>query len=339
MENNPNKLSDRKREHIHRALASYIPAAGLDPRFNYEPLLAAHPNSETSLETEFLGKKLGAPLWVSSMTGGTTEAGPINRRLAEACAEFSLGMGLGSCRPLLESSDYLDDFNLRPILGSELPLLANIGLAQVDELLTSGEVDRLNEVLELLKADALMLHVNPLQEWFQPEGDLIKRPALEIIQDLLEQCEYKVLVKEVGQGMGPKSLKALLNLPIAGLEFGAFGGTNFSQLELSRGSQDFQAAGLQGLCHIGHTAEEMVDMINLLLQENSALKQKAFIISGGLRDFLDGHYLMKKLGCPSIYGQASQVLKAAQISAERLRTFVFYQLEGLKLARNFLQLR
>ena len=168
------------------------------------------------------------------MTGGTSRAGLINKNLAQACAEFGLGMGLGSCRILLDDRTYFNDFNVRPIMGNEVPLFANIGICQLEQLLASKEVDKLNELVANLQADGLIIHINPLQESFQPEGDRLKRPAIEILEDYLEQTNILTMVKEVGQGMGKDSLKALLQLPLESIEFGAFGGTNFSYLELNR---------------------------------------------------------------------------------------------------------
>src|SRR6478752_781080 len=97
-------LSSRKQDHIELAFKADMANQGPDDRFYYEPLLAGHP-TDVPLKISFLGKTVNAPLWVSSMTGGTEKAHTINTRLATACAKYGLGMGLGSCRPLLESRD------------------------------------------------------------------------------------------------------------------------------------------------------------------------------------------------------------------------------------------
>ena len=112
----------------------------LDDRFYYEPLLSAHP-SETN-PVGFLGKKLRAPIWVSSMTGGTELARKINTNLARACREFGMGMGLGSCRSLLDRDEYLGDFNVRELIGDELPFYANLGIAQVEQLIKGGATEK-----------------------------------------------------------------------------------------------------------------------------------------------------------------------------------------------------
>src|SRR5690606_18585640 len=118
------------------------------------------------------------------------------------------------------------DFDWRQTIGSELPFYANLGIAQIEVLLEERAIERVHALVERLGADGLIIHVNPLQEWFQPEGDRLRVSPLETIQRFLEIAPYPVIVKEVGQGMGPASLRALLTLPLAAVEFGAFGGTN-----------------------------------------------------------------------------------------------------------------
>src|SRR5690606_8458251 len=208
----------RKADHIALTDQSQTHSGLLDSRFDYEPLFATHPSiDEWQRPTEFLGKTLKAPLWISSMTGGTKEAAIINENLAKVAAEFGLGFGLGSCRSLLESKDRLNDFNQRDILGDELPLYANLGVAQVEELISQKAEDKIHQMVELLRADGLIIHINPLQEWFQPEGDRYTRSPLETITQFLSTAPYKVIVKEVGQGMGPRSLRALMQLNLAAI--------------------------------------------------------------------------------------------------------------------------
>lgn len=340
---NPTPLKDdptaeqRKQDHIELAFKSRVAGQDIDHRFYYEPLLGAHPK-ELPHKT-FLGKTMRAPIWISSMTGGTALACTINRNLAQACAEFGLGMGLGSCRALLDSNEFFEDFNLRPIIGHSQPFFANLGIAQVEQLLAKGEGHKILALVNKLQADGLFIHVNPLQEWLQPEGDAINRPPLETIQECIELGNIKVVVKEVGQGMGPESLKALLQMPLAAVDFAAHGGTNFSRLELLRDSEQKQQTYGQ-LAHVGHTAEEMVDLVNgLIAILGDKVQVRECIISGGVGTFLDGYYLMHKLRCNSVYGQGSAFLKHAQADYGALQEFVHYQVEGLKVAETYLKVR
>lgn len=331
--------TSRKQDHIELAFQSRVEAAALDPRFHYEPLLAAHPEPGSWPPLTFGGKTLRAPLWVSSMTGGTALANVINHNLARACAEFGLGMGLGSCRQLLYSDEFLPDFSVRDTIGPDLPLFANLGVAQVEQLLSRGETERIQLLLSKLRADGLVVHVNPLQEALQPEGDRFVRPPLETIQDLAEQLDCALIVKEVGQGFGPASLRALLQLPLAAIEFAAAGGTNFARLELLR-SDPMRRLIFDRLAVVGHSAEEMVGFANAAATElGDRCQVHRLIISGGVRDFLDGFYLLEKSVLPALYGQASGFLQHARGEYGELRDFVAAQVEGLALARAFLTVR
>lgn len=330
-------MSDRKKDHIELALKARTGPDEIDRRFYYEPLLAKHP--VTGLKPfYFLGKQFRAPIWVSSMTGGTKMAGQINRNLAKVCREFGLGMGLGSCRPVLNSNEYLADFDMRGIIGEDLPLYANLGIAQVEELVLYGDITPVNNLVERLKADGLIIHVNPLQEWLQPEGNLFTQPPIDTIRSFIEMASYPVIVKEVGQGMGPESLRALLELPLEAIEFAAFGGTNFAKVELMR-SDEFRQKYYEPISRIGHHAEEMVDMINEIVDGHTTVNCRQIIISGGIGSFLDGYYLISKCKLPSVYGQASEFLKYATQSYEELYKFVEYQIEGIKLASSYFILK
>lgn len=330
--------AERKQDHIQLAFQSQVEKAFLDKRFAYEPILAAHPS--TSLTPfSFLGKEMQTPIWVSSMTGGTEKAYQINANLARACKTFGMGMGLGSCRTLLESDERLKDFDFRKIIGDEQPFYANIGIAQLELLLKDNELFKLDQLADKLNADGIIIHVNPLQEWLQPEGDKITQAPIKTIQQFLDKTKQKVIVKEVGQGFGKESLRALVQLPIEAIEFAAHGGTNFSKLELLRGAQQ-KLETYKSIAQIGHSAEEMTLFVNELKDELGDLALcKQFIISGGIKNFLDGHYLMEKLQAPSVYGQASALLQYAEKSYEELEQFLHFQIEGLKLAKAFFKVR
>ncbi len=332
-------LVDRKGEHLGLADGSQMAGRPPNPSFDYEPLLAAHPDKGQFFQRprSFLGKEIRAPLWVSSMTGGTACAGEINRRLARVCAEFGLGMGLGSCRVLLDVKSSRDpvfgDFDLRRILGDGLPLMGNLGIAQVERLLARKKIRQLGQLVERLQLDGLFVHINPLQEWFQPEGDCLSRPPLETLQELLGVVDFPVAIKEVGQGMGPSSLRAALQLPLAAIEFGAFGGTNFSALEMQRNL--FKS--LEPLAEVGHSAEEMLTHTNALLRDLGPRAQCAeFIISGGVTSFLHGLALMQSLNAKAVYGQAHALLARARQDYPTLREYVREQLLGLELADRYL---
>lgn len=324
--------------HINLAAKSIPELSIPDQRFSYEPLLSGH--TQPSSQYSFLGKSLGHPLWVSSMTGGAKEAGVINHMLAEACAEFGLGMGLGSCRALLHSDEYFDDFNLRPIIGNDLPFYANIGIAQIEELLLNNELSRIDDlVVEKLDADGLIIHVNPAQEWLQPEGDLFLIPPIETIERFVDHLghRYKLIVKEVGQGLGPQSLKKLFEMEIDAIEFAAFGGTNFVNIEIER-KMSGHVKYMYPIGNVGHTAEEMLNFVNRQLADCSVCS-KSLIISGGIKSFLDGFYLISKSKLPSTYGMAFRLLEHAMISKKDLFDFISAEVDGFRFASKFLKVK
>ena len=326
---------DRKKDHIDLAFKSSTHHSERDTRFFYEPALTTHPLPNHPLSSYFLGHQFSYPIWVSSMTGGTGIAKNINRNLARACKDFGLGMGLGSCRKLLSSNEFFDDFAVRSFIGDQ-PLYANLGIAQINELIQEKSVHRITELLDRLEADGLIVHINPVQEWMQPEGDpILNITPVDAIIELIEQLNCKIIVKEVGQGMGPASMKALMSLPIDAIEFGAFGGTNFARLEAMR---EANAGEIDPICYVGHTVSEMIGFIHDISKEEQ-LKCKEFIISGSIRDYLDGYYYNECLSHNSIYGQAAGFLKHAMGDYDTLAKHVESQVQGYAFAMRYLRVR
>ena len=325
----------RKQNHLDLAFESQ--SSIIDDRFHYEPMLAGHPDNE-DMPTEWGSKIMRFPIWISSMTGGTSAAGPINKMLAKTANKYGLGMGLGSCRVILEDNTYFDDFNLRPILGDESPLFANVGIAQIERLIDSGQAKKLKDLVLNLDADGLIVHVNPLQEWLQPEGDRIQRSPLVTLDQMFNEIDVPVIVKEVGQGFGPESMKELLKFPLLALDFASNGGTNFSKLELIRNEQ-LQEHYMNTVA-LGHSAEEMVGFLNDAVEILGAdRKCQNVLISGGIKNFLDGYYLISKANMPAIYGQAAPFLKYANVSQEALNEYAEFQIKGLLMAQKFLRIK
>lgn len=332
--------SSRKKDHIELAFESTVDKKIIDSRFYYEPICAAHPTAQDVRSFLFLGKTCNVPLWVSSMTGGTALAKTINHNLARAANAFGFGMGLGSCRGLLYSDEYLADFDVRHLLGEDLPFYANLGIAQVEQLLKANNLHLITDLLQRLQADGLIIHVNPLQEWLQPEGDRFEQPPIDTIKRVIDSLpDLSIIVKEVGQGMGYNSLRALFQLPLAAVDFAANGGTNFAKLELLR-SNPMKQAIYAKLANVGHSAEEMVSIANHIISDlGTDCLCKEVIVSGGISDFLDGYYLINKLSSSAVYGQASAFLKYARGDYQVLHDYVQSQVEGLQLAQNFLKVK
>lgn len=334
---NDAQASSRKEDHISMAFESIVQSSEVDNRFYYEPILSGHPEENSDLSIKFLGRTMNYPIWISSMTGGTEKAKTINENLGRLCGAYGLGMGLGSCRQLLYEDQRFEEFNIRPFMP-EAPLCINLGIAQIEELFEVNEIDRILLLQKKLDADALIIHINPLQEWLQPEGDVIKHPPLNTIQKLLEQLNIPIIVKEVGQGFGKESLRQLLQLPIEAVDLAGFGGTNFSRLELLRSDKQKMEAHAP-VFNLGHTCTEMLEWINEFKSEiPDLIKCKNVIFSGGIKNYLDGYYHIQKSTMPSLYAQASGFLKYA-MDYDELEKYLNLQIEGYKLAHTFLRVK
>ncbi len=328
-------MEDRKKDHIQLAFKASVKDLEKDNRFSYEPMLSSH--SEFSFKPfPFLGKEMSYPFWISSMTGGTEMAGIINKRLASAAGKYGLGMGLGSCRSLLKNKNYFNDFNVRSYIGNKQPLYANFGIAQIEKMLNENSIEQIEQIKTDLNADGIIVHINPLQEAFQPEGDLLERPPIETLSELLQKVESPIVVKEVGQGMGYESIKAVLKLNIAAFEFGAWGGTNFTKLEKMRNKNSIHA--FDDFINVGHDAHEMTLMVNQIYEE-ADINCKQIIISGGIRSVLDAFYLHKICKIPSVIGMGSMFLEYALKGEDELDLFITEMIEKWKLAEAFLRVK
>jgi isopentenyl-diphosphate delta-isomerase len=329
-------INQRKKDHIDLALQSQILEA--DDRFYYEPAIHGHPNPNLKLPFQLANQQMDFPIWVSSMTGGAKIAQEINTNLAKACAKFKLGMGLGSCRVILDDDTYLKDFQVRKFIDNQ-PLYANLGIAQIEYLIQDNQLGKIKELLTKTEADGLIIHINPLQEWLQPNGDRYYQSPIDSIKKVLDYLDAPVIVKEVGQGFGPKSIEALLNLPLEALDFGAHGGTNFSKVELLRHDNP-RLDALSTTVNLGHHASQMCDLLNLILDKGDFNPEtRNIIVSGGVSSYLDGYYYTKRIPLNAMYGQASAMLKYAQIGYEPLEQFIQGQVEGLQLAAQFLTVK
>lgn len=311
----------RKTAHIKLVDKSQISIKKLDNRFNYEPLLSSHNNKYSY---DFLGKKIGGPLFLSSITGGTNKSKKINKNISIASRELKLPMGLGSIRPLLDNPG--DDS-----YHCGFMTFGNIGIAQLNR------VNEINIIIEKLKLDGLIIHINPLQEWCQPGGDKYTEAPIDTLKSYIPRINTKIIIKEVGCGFGPKSIKKLMELPIHVIDLSGFGGTSFTKIELLRHSNSFKNF-YNPLTEIGESNTDMINYVNKYLQQGIG-NDKSFIVSGGINNFLDGYFYVNKLEGSTIYGYAARILKHAQKSADSLINFLNMEIEGYNLARSYLTIR
>jgi isopentenyl-diphosphate delta-isomerase len=175
------------------------------------------------------------PLMVSCMTGGYAEAERINRELAEICADINIPMGVGSQRQALETSQFHESFKVVRKAAPNIPITANIGGAEVAKPEIRAELYRL---VEMIEADALTVHLNPLQELMQPEGSPHFKGVLAGIEDLCKTLDVPIIVKEVGAGISSGVAIALMSAGVRIIDVAGAGGTSWAGIEIMRSPED-----------------------------------------------------------------------------------------------------
>ncbi len=196
--------------------------------------------AEIDPSTRFLGHPLALPLMISCMTGGYPGALQINRDLAAVCQEFGIAMGVGSQRQALEDSTYHRTFSIVRKTAPTIPVVGNIGAAEVAALKDATPVLRL---VELIGADAFAVHLNPLQELLQMEGSPRFRGVLAGIALLVRQLPVPVIVKEIGAGLSADVVQSLLDAGVRHVDVAGAGGTSWAGVEILRRSNQ-RSAGL-----------------------------------------------------------------------------------------------
>jgi isopentenyl-diphosphate delta-isomerase len=273
-----------------------------------------------SLETSFLGRRLGAPLLFSCMTGGTPRARQINRTLAAAAQRHRVAMGLGSCRVLLEHPEVLATFAVRD-LCPDVPLLANLGAVQLNLGVGLAACRR---IVDLLEADALVLHLNPLQEALQPEGDTRFAGLFGRIEALCASLEVPVIVKEVGWGIAPDLVVALFDAGVAAVDIAGAGGTSWSEVERQRIADPVWARVAGAFADWGLPTAEAIRLAR------EAAPRGTLIASGGIRSGVDVAMAIA-LGA-DLAGSAGSMLRAADEGEEALDAAVAEITDTLRIA-------
>ena len=231
----PRTTSSRKQEHVELTLQEDVgfrtTTTGLErlrfvhnalPEINFE---------EVDPSVRFLGRRLSFPLLISGMTGGYRDALRINRQLAEACSEAGIGMGVGSQRQALEDTSFHRTFSVVREVAPDVPIIGNIGAAEVAGLQSAAPVARL---AELVRADAFAVHLNPLQELLQPEGSPVFRGVLRGIGLLVRELPIPVVVKEIGAGISQDVARRLLETGVRIIDVAGAGGTSWAGVEILR---------------------------------------------------------------------------------------------------------
>jgi len=301
--------SSRKADHIRINLEEDVRSALTTGLERYRFVHCALPErdlDDVDLSVTVFGRRLKAPLLISSMTGGTAEAGTINRRLAEAVQETGIAIGVGSQRAAIEHEELASTFRVREYAPDAL-LFANLGAVQLNYGYT---VDHCRRAVEMIQADALILHLNALQEAVQPEGDTHFGGLLHKIEAVCRTLEVPVVVKEVGWGISDAVARQLVDAGVAAIDVAGAGGTSWSQVEMHRAKDAFQAQLAAAFIDWGIPTAESIRQVRL------AAPEVLVFASGGLRSGVDVAKCIA-LGA-TLGGMAGPFLKAAMASPDEV---------------------
>lgn len=271
----------RKREHVKLCVEQSVQFRAKTTGFErFDFIHQALPElnfDEISTTGHFLGKLFSMPLMISCMTGGYPESERLNRELAEVCSSLQLPMGVGSMRQALESDAFHHTFRAARLAAPSITLLANIGAAEVAQPALWDSILRL---VDIIQADALTIHLNPLQELLQPEGTPRFRGVLQGIEHVVQHLMIPVIVKEVGAGISHQAASQLLNVGVHGIDVAGAGGTSWAGVEILRTAEP---EPLSYFWDWGIATAECLQMIR-------PLKQKwefSLIASGGITSGID----------------------------------------------------
>lgn len=310
----PATTQTRKADHLRICLEQdvqcHLTTNGLEQYRFTHCCLPELDRNEIDLTTKFLGKQLGAPLLISSMTGGTEQAGMINRRLAEVAQHYKIAMGVGSQRVAVEKPHVAATFAVRS-LAPDIPLFANLGAVQLNY---DYGLEQCLRVIDLLEADALILHLNPLQECIQPKGDTNFKGLLDKITKLCSKSPVPVIAKEVGNGISAAMAQKLIAAGVAAIDVAGAGGTSWAKVESERAENAQQRRLGMTFADWGLPTAQCITTIR------AVAPTVPLIASGGLRHGLD---MAKAIALGAdITGMALPFLQAAADSVTALDALV-----------------
>ena len=302
-------IDQRKADHIKINLEQDVRSALTTGLENYHFIHEALPELDLNrIDTtlSLFGKQLAAPILISSMTGGTEEAGEINQRLAEAAQEVGIAMGVGSQRAALEHPIQTPTFSITRKVAPDILLFANLGAVQLNY---GYGIDHCRRAVDMIQADALILHLNPLQEAVQDAGDVNFAGLAKKIEEVCKQIEVPVIAKEVGWGISEKTAKLLADCGVSAIDVAGAGGTSWSQVEMHRAPDEFTRQLAATFVGWG------IPTADSILNVKKAVPDITIFASGGLKDGLDIAKCIA-LGA-TLGGMAGQFLKAAAVSTEK----------------------
>ncbi len=229
------RTSSRKQQHVNISLTKDVAfrtkSSGFERLDFLHNALPEINLSDVDSSTVFLGKKIALPFVISSMTGGYAKAERINQQLAEVCAQKNIALGVGSQRQASENTQYHRSFSVVRETASNIPIFGNIGAAEVAKLQDASPVLRM---IDLIQADGFAVHLNPLQELLQPEGNTNFRGVLNGIELLAKSISVPIIVKEIGAGISADVARRLIDAGIKIIDVAGAGGTSWAGVEILR---------------------------------------------------------------------------------------------------------
>lgn len=294
-------IQQRKKDHVDLTVHDdvfYRKSAGFDRYdFVHNALPEVNPK-EVDLSAQLQGRSFSFPLFISSMTGGYSEAGAVNTIIAKGCQKYNLPFGVGSQRAMLEDPEQIESFSVVRDYAPDAFIAANIGGAQ---LIGGLDKTHINLLIESIQADAVIVHLNPLQELMQPEGDHDFKGILAGIKDLCTHTSKPVIVKETGAGISKSVAIKVLDAGVKVIDVAGAGGTSWAKVENLRERQK----------HPQHQFDDWgIPTVDCILEVSELRSQYQFelIGSGGVRSAFD---LVKCLALGADFAASAQpVIKA-----------------------------
>ncbi|MEQ8825438.1 MAG: type 2 isopentenyl-diphosphate Delta-isomerase [Filomicrobium sp.] len=290
--------------------------------------------NDVDLGVRFLGKRMQAPILISSMTGGPARSAELNRHIAEACDELGLGFGVGSQRIALEGRSQVGFGKDLRKLAPNAPIFANFGAAQLNEW---NGPDMARQAVDMIEADGLIIHLNPLQEAVQPDGDTNWSNILARIEEVCRTSDFPVICKEVGAGISGRVAEQLTNAGVSVIDVAGAGGTSWVAVEAARSTSAAQRQIAEPFIDWGiPTGQAIVDV-------RAHCPNIPIIASGGIRNGLDAAKAVR-LGA-DLTGLAAGVLRSALTDTDAIISQLDQMISQLRIAcfctgsRNLLQLR
>ncbi|MGA9350029.1 MAG: type 2 isopentenyl-diphosphate Delta-isomerase [Anaerolineae bacterium] len=316
--------NQRKTEHLRISLEENVRfrnlTTGLERyRFVHQALPEIN-RDDIDLSTTLLSKELSAPLIISSMTGGTEEAETINKNLALAAQIHGLGMGVGSQRAALEEPSLSHTYQVRDV-APDILLLANLGAVQLNY---GYSVEHCQRAVEMIEADALILHLNPLQEALQPEGNTDFSGLLAKIEKVCRELSMPVIVKEVGWGISEEVARRLADSGVAAIDVAGAGGTSWSEVEMYRADSETLRRIAAAFADWGIPTAESIQMVR------RGAPGVTLIASGGIRTGVEAAKAIA-LGADAV-ALATPFLQPATVSPEIVGEKIQEILEELRTA-------